>query len=136
MKKIYSKVKKNKLLHLVVSPKDFKKKIQEFVPSNNFIQCLGLKFNKNKKFDPHRHVWKSGKSKSITQESWCVIKGSARVNFYDIDNKLISSVILKAGSASFTFEGGHGYEILEKDTLVYEYKTGPYKENFNDKVYI
>jgi hypothetical protein len=97
---------------------------------------LGLKFNKNKKFVPHRHVWKSGESKSITQESWCVIKGSARVNFYDIDNKLISSVILKAGSVSFTFEGGHGYEILEKDTLVYEYKTGPYKENFNDKVYI
>ena len=96
MKKIYSKIKKNKLLHLVVTPDDFKKKIQEFVPSNNFIQCLGLKFEKNKIFDAHKHVWKSGESKSITQESWCVIKGSAKVNFYDIDNKLICSVILKA----------------------------------------
>ena len=35
-----------------------------------------------------------------------------------------------------TFQGGHTYEILEDDTIVYEYKTGPYKGQENDKVFI
>ena len=35
-----------------------------------------------------------------------------------------------------TFEGGHTYTILEDETIVYEYKTGPYKGQENDKVFI
>ena len=35
-----------------------------------------------------------------------------------------------------TFQGGHTYEILEEDTIVYEYKTGPYKGQANDKEFI
>ena len=27
-----------------------------------------------------------------------------------------------------TFRGGHNYEILEKNTIVLEFKTGPYLE--------
>ena len=32
--------------------------------------------------------------------------------------------------------GGHTYEILESDTLVYEYKTGPYEGQKLDKEFI
>ena len=35
-----------------------------------------------------------------------------------------------------TFEGGHNYEALENNTVVYEYKTGPYTGIENDKVFI
>ena len=35
-----------------------------------------------------------------------------------------------------TFEGGHNYEILEENTLVYEFKTGPYEGIDKDKVFI
>ena len=40
------------------------------------------------------------------------------------------------GDASFTLEGGHTYEILEDDTLVYEYKTGPYEGQKLDKTFL
>ena len=42
--------------------------------------------------------------------------------------------ILNVGDCSITLEGGHTYTILENDTLIYEYKTGPYKGQENDKV--
>jgi hypothetical protein len=35
-----------------------------------------------------------------------------------------------------TFRGGHNYYILEEDTIVYEYKTGPYLGQDLDKEFI
>ena len=35
-----------------------------------------------------------------------------------------------------TFRGGHNYLCLEDDSLVYEYKTGPYYGQKKDKVFI
>ena len=72
----------------------------------------------------------------IAQESWVVIKGAVIVKMYDLDDALIATPILKAGDCSMTFQGGHTYEILEDDTIVYEYKTGPYKGQENDKEFI
>ena len=37
---------------------------------------------------------------------------------------------------SFTLQGGHNYLILEDDTLVYEFKTGPYEGQEFDKKFI
>ena len=56
---------------------------------------------------------------------------------YDIDNEtILATPILKPGDASFTLEGAHTYEILEDDTIVYEYKTGPYEGQSLDKRYL
>ena len=72
----------------------------------------------------------------IAQESWVIVKGSVEVSFFDIDGSFLEKHVLNAGDSSFTLEGGHTYEILEDDTLVYEYKTGPYTGQHNDKVFI
>ena len=48
----------------------------------------------------------------------------------------IAEPVLKPGDASFTLEGAHTYTILEDDTLVYEYKTGPYEGQAMDKTFI
>ena len=55
---------------------------------------------------------------------------------YDLDDTVIETPILYSGDCSMTFQGGHNYEILEEDTIVYEYKTGPYKGQENDKEFI
>ena len=44
--------------------------------------------------------------------------------------------MIKQGDCSMTFEGGHTYTILEDDTVVYEYKTGPYHAQKMDKVFL
>ena len=74
--------------------------------------------------------------KVIAQESWVVIKGKVKCIFYDINHEILCTPILEAGDCSITLEGGHTYEILEDDTVVYEYKTGPYEGQELDKTFI
>jgi len=54
----------------------------------------------------------------------------------DTDGITLAKPILNMGSCSVTLGGGHTYVILEDDTLVYEYKTGPYKGSKDDKVFL
>jgi cupin fold WbuC family metalloprotein len=136
MEKIYSKIEPNKLLHIVNRIANVKE-ITILIPDNNFIQCATLKMEKGKTFEPHKHITKDRHYPAqIAQESWVVIKGKVKCIFYDLDDTIIATPILEAGDASFTLYGGHTYEILEEDTIVYEYKTGPYEGIELDKVFI
>ena len=136
MEKIYSKVEEGKLLHIINRLSEIEGRT-EAVPEDNFIQCATLKMEKGKTFPPHKHITKDRRyPEQIAQESWVVIKGSVKCIFYDIDDTIIATPILQAGDASFTLYGGHTYEILEDDTIVYEYKTGPYEGQKLDKTFI
>jgi cupin fold WbuC family metalloprotein len=136
MEKIYSKKIPNKLLHIIVKKNDLKPGRVDVVPEDNFIQCAVLNMEKGKTFKPHKHIWKERRRNVIAQESWIVIQGKVKCHFYDLDDTIISEPILEQGDASFTLEGAHTYTILENDTLVYEYKTGPYEGQELDKQFI
>ena len=136
MIKIYSKVIPDRLLHIIVRKNDLKPGRVDVVPEDNFIQCAVLNMEKNKTFRPHKHIWKERNRNVIAQESWIVIQGKVKCHFYDLDDIIISEPILEPGDASFTLEGAHTYTILEDDTLVYEYKTGPYEGQELDKTFI
>ena len=136
MEKIYSKIDPNKLLHIVVRKEEITPGRQDIVPEENFIQCSILNMEKGKTFRPHKHIWKERTRNVIAQESWIVIQGSVKCIFYDTNDTILAEPILYPGDASFTLEGGHNYLILENDTLVYEYKTGPYEGQALDKTFI
>ena len=136
MEKIYSKVDPTKLLHLIVRKEDMTPGRQDVISEENFIQCSILNMEEGKTFKPHKHIWKERTRNVIAQESWIVVQGSVKCIFYDIDDTIIAEPILKVGDASFTLEGGHNYLILEDNTLVYEYKTGPYEGQKLDKTFI
>jgi cupin fold WbuC family metalloprotein len=136
MEKIYSKVDPNKLLHIIVRKEDLTPGRVEVVPEDQFIQCALLNMEKGKTFKPHKHIRKERTRNVIAQESWIVIQGSVKCIFYDLDDQIISTPTLYPGDASFTLEGGHNYEIQEDNTLVYEYKTGPYEGQALDKTFI
>jgi hypothetical protein len=140
MEIIYSKVEEEKILHIVRRLNDVilqENTRYDIVPENNFIQCSSLKLENGKTFKPHKHIEKKRiHEKQIAQESWIVIKGSVKCIFYDIDDTIIATPILEVGDASFTLYGGHTYEILEDNTVVYEYKTGPYEGQELDKVFL
>ena len=136
MEKIYSKVEEGKLLHIINRLSEIENRT-EVVPEDNFIQCATLKMPEGKTFPPHKHITKERSyDAQIAQESWVVIKGSVKCIFYDIDDTIIAEPILYPGDASFTLYGGHTYVILEEDTIVYEYKTGPYEGQKLDKVFL
>ena len=135
MEKIYSKV-DGRLLHIINRIYEFQGR-KEVIPENNFLQCATLRMEKGKTFPPHKHITKDRHyPEQIAQESWIVVKGSVRCKLYDLDDVLIAEPVLRPGDASFTLYGGHTYEILEEDTLVYEYKTGPYEGQKLDKQFI
>jgi hypothetical protein len=137
MEKIYSKVEPTLLLHIIYRLDDFESGREEVVDPDNFIQCAALKLNSGHTFKPHKHIHKDRRyTHQIAQESWVIIKGSVKCIFYDIDDTLIAEPILYAGDSSFTLAGGHTYLILEDDSIIYEYKTGPYEGQENDKTFI
>jgi hypothetical protein len=136
MKKIYSNIDHEKLLHIVYHPEAIEKRL-DIAPENQFLQAAIIKLPQGTKFRAHKHIWKDVfYDKLIAQESWIVMQGAVKVFYYDIDDTLLTTEIIRKGDCSMTFEGGHNYEILEDDTVVYEFKTGPYKGQVNDKQFI
>ena len=134
---IYSKIEKDKLLHRIVR-KDLFTEInrKDLVADSEFLQIAAMSFPNKKTFRPHKHLYKDFNDKTIAQESWIVIQGKVRVILYDLDDNIIHEDVLNAGDFSVTLYGGHNYEILEENTFVYEYKTGPYYGVKIDKEFI
>ena len=136
MIELYSK-NNDKLLHLIYKSSEFSDGMTELVEPCNLIQCMFLKLPKGKIFKAHQHIWKPTNNKqTIAQESWVVLKGAAKGYFYDIDGVLLNTVVLSAGDITFTLEGGHHFEILEDDTMIYEFKIGPYEGVEKDKRFL
>lgn len=135
MEKIFSKI-ENVLLHLNYSKNDFKDR-QDVIDPKEFIQMAGLTLKKDKTFRPHRHIWKNNPVvKVISQEAWVIIHGSVKVDYFDLDGSYIKNSILNAGDCTITLQGGHNYTSLIDNTLVYEFKTGPYLGQEKDKTFI
>lgn len=134
MNHIYST--NGQLLHTVVRAYDFQPGRVNVSAEKEFLQCALLRFDKGKTFKAHKHIPKQAPAQLLPQESWCVIKGSVKVFFYDTDGYLMHTDVLKAGDASFTYHGYHNYEILEDNSHIFEYKTGPYMGILADKVFL
>lgn len=133
---IYSKVDPEKLLHRI-------NRLEEITSRTNvcddhqFIQLATLKLDGGQSFRPHQHIWRpTPVEQIIAQESWVVIQGSVEVSFFDTDGVLLEKQIIRRGDCSLTYEGGHTYLSLEDETIVYEYKTGPYQGQELDKVFL
>tara|TARA_B100001094_G_C18168686_1_gene793765 strand:+ start:550 stop:945 length:396 start_codon:yes stop_codon:yes gene_type:complete len=120
---IYSKKKE-----LVACIYKFRKKINNRInlsPENELLQASIIKFDKQ--FNLNRHIHTKVPRKTIgTQEIWIVMEGKLKATFYETDKTKICSKILKKGDISILFRGGHKFETLEKNTIIYEIKNGPY----------
>ena len=134
MEKIYSKVQPGVLLHLVNRLDEIEGRT-DVAPVEEFLQLATLKMHKGQTFKAHKHITLV-KETNIAQESWIVVRGSVKCIFYDLDDTIIAEPVLKPGDCSMTFRGGHNYLILEDDTIVYEYKTGPYLGQQFDKEFL
>jgi cupin fold WbuC family metalloprotein len=133
---IYSKAQRGLLLHIINRAYEITEKRKDLVPADQFIQVASFKLQKGKTFLPHRHIDKPGPPLVVAQESWIVLKGRVKCIFYDVDGTHIGNFELGPGDCSITLHGGHNYEALEDDTVIYEAKTGPYSGQHLDKEFI
>ena len=135
MRELHSKVDPSVLLHIVNKQEEITHQRSNMTPDEEFIQVSCFKLDNGKTFKAHKHI-ENIRTTTITQESWIVIKGKVKAILYDLDDTILEEVILEPGDCSITFRGGHNYLALEDDTVVYEYKTGPYFGIDKDKVFI
>lgn len=142
IKKFYSKIEPNKLLHLIFAPdEETNSKTDDVVrvniaPDEEFLQSAYIRIkNKNHRFKPHLHK-KNIRKSDITQEAWLVLNGRIRVTYYDLDGSFLDETILYPHWLTMTFAGGHAYESLEDNTEAIEIKQGPYFGVNIDKKFI
>jgi len=133
MEKIYSKIKPEILLHIINKINDTSFQRHDLSPKEEYLQVAYFSMEKGKEISPHKHI-KQIRTTDITQESWLVIKGSIKINLYDLDDKIIKESILNPGDCLITFRGGHNFTVLEDNTLIYEYKIGPYFGKGTDSI--
>ena len=135
MFKIYSKIKKKKLLHTFFKSKNFKGR-QNLSPNNEFLQASVINFTSKKVINSNHHLKHEISNKKRTiQESWILIKGEAKITYFDVNKKKLKSFTMRPGDISITYYGGHELKIIKKNSLLYEYKTGPYKGSEKDLKY-
>ena len=135
MTKYYSKIKKDCLLLALNRKGDISNDRTDISPAEEYLQCATKVLPKGASFKPHKHN-KLIRETDITQEAWVFLSGRVRAKFYDLDDSLILSTELGAGDCAVVFRAGHGFEVLEDDTVIYEFKTGPYYGIEADKSFI
>lgn len=131
---LYSKI-DGTLLHAYVRVNHITEQRQDISPPEEFLQVSSFIINEGKTYRPHKHI-PCEKQVTMTQESWVIVRGSVQVTYYDIDDTVLEVVNLYAGDITITYYGGHNYMARENDTIIYEFKTGPYNGQQADKVFI
>lgn len=122
-----------KLCHMCFSLNSAPPGRTDLVSANEGIQIACLNLEANKKFKPHKHLWRP-RTFEITQEAWIVVRGTVNVTYFDEHGESLGNAVLEGGDISITLRGGHGYEVLD-DAEIYEMKLGPFSA-VNDKEYL
>ena len=125
MIKIYSKINKKNLVANILRFKEIKKKRINLSPEKEFLQMSAKSLKSNMTVRAHMHK-KIIRKTNITQEVWIIFKGKVMAYIFDLNQKIIKKTILKKGDCLILFRGGHGFKNLNKNSMLYEIKSGPY----------
>lgn len=102
---------------------------------NDPIQVGVWNHSKNTVLQPHIHnIYE--KLTDRTSEVLIVSRGSIHADIYGYSENLVAEFTIEEGDILICLAGGHGYQILEENTLVFEIKNGPYPGPEVDRVRI
>ena len=120
---------------VLVVRNEFNKEGTNFISENHYPLQVGINsYRKNEKVKPHSHINRRIATKTA-QEVIYIKNGKAKLNLYDGNNSKFQTLILSTGDLVFFVSGGHGFEMIEKTTMI-EVKQGPYKGKDKDEVMI
>ena len=135
MQKIYSKVNKDILLLTLIRKDNITNDRIDLSPEEETLQVAVKSLKKGTSFKPHKHN-KIRRVTDVTQESWVFLSGRVKAQFYDIDDKIILETEMFAGDCVVVLKAGHSFKVLEDNTIIYEFKNGPYYGVEADKTFI
>ena len=125
MERVYSKVNKDTLVLALMRYDEISEYRTDLSPDEEYLQISGRKLEKGLKVKAHKHTPIERKT-NITQEAWVVFEGCIKGTFYDLDDSVLYETEIGKGDVIVLFRGGHSLEVLDEDTIFYEFKTGPY----------
>jgi|10_taG_2_1085330.scaffolds.fasta_scaffold42853_2 cupin fold WbuC family metalloprotein len=132
---VYS-VKEKGLLLLVINRYDeISNDRIDLCPESEYLQVCTKRMESGTTFKPHKHN-PLERTTTKTQEGWIILEGKVKASFWDIDDKKIHETVLEKGDCAVVFHAGHSFEVLERGTILYEFKTGPYYGQEKDKTFI
>jgi hypothetical protein len=112
-------------LALHLRPEDFRPGLSFFSEDQDFLQVGAWNYDRGKILLAHTHNLVE-RTVTRTQEFIYVVKGAVKAMIYDQSETMVEELILGPQEGLLLFAGGHGYEILEDETVVIEIKNGPY----------
>lgn len=101
------------------------KGLQFYSNDSDYIQVGSWRYESGKKLLAHVHNEVERKVLR-TQEVILVQKGHIQAHIYDESGEHVTDKDLKSGDCIILLAGGHGYTIVEDDSVVIEVKNGPY----------
>ena len=121
---IYSRLKPDVLLVAILNPANHIGRIDASGP-DQILQVSAIRFPQARTIFPHKHK-NTSRNTSGTQEAWVVISGLLQANIFDVDDSLIDTISLGPGMCMTLYNGGHNFEVISSDAVIYEIKNGPY----------
>jgi hypothetical protein len=101
-------------------------------PDHLFVQVGCWHYPAGKMLRAHAHK-AHPRVADKTQEAVLVLSGSMKVFLFSSRKERLTEFVLHAGDFAVLANGGHGYEILEDNTRVFEVKNGPFVSVEKDK---
>ncbi|MBU3578664.1 hypothetical protein ICN17_01430 [Polynucleobacter sp. 73C-SIWE] len=123
-KQIFSKITPNLLLVTVLDSSQVTGREDASGP-DQILQVSVIHLPQAKTIRPHKHK-NTSRNTTGTQEAWVVISGLLKANIYDVDDSLLDIISLGPGMCMTLYNGGHNFEVISSDALIYEIKNGPY----------
>lgn len=120
------------LVGVILRSTDWSEGLTFLTEPEAYIQVGTWWYQDGRELAAHRHI-KNPRDTDLTQEAIVVMSGGVRVDFYDHEDVCTHSEVLDAGDLAIMLTGGHGYEILEPDTKIIEFKNGPFVSVERDK---
>lgn len=123
----FSKLDPKKVLHVVMNSLDAGTTRTDLSHPDQYLQSSVIPLQNGKKIAPHIHQPRQNlPGPLLTQESWVVMRGKIRVCLFDLDKTLLYEGELLPGYVLITFGGGHFLECIEENSIIIEFKNGPY----------
>lgn len=104
--------------------------------SNNAdpIQVGLFNYDKKDHLKAHTHIIYD-RSANRTCETMYVVRGAIRIKILDEKKKVIATRTLKTNDVYCSLWGGHLFDVLENNTMIFEAKNGPYYGVKKDKTF-
>jgi len=121
------------LLAIIVNEAEFKGGMEFYGSEDAPLQFGSCVYNQGKVLQPHIHKVRGRALYHKTLECLYIIRGEILATFYSLSKKPINERVLKSGDCVMLYDGGHGFEVLENDTVFIEVKNGAYVSVEDDK---